>query len=40
MYGGGGALVGCIFCLQNDGPITGGGGLISGDGRVKSGCSR
>ena len=24
--GGGGGLVGCIFCLQNDGPITGGGG--------------
>ena len=37
---GGGALVGCILCLQRDGPITGGAGLISGEGRVKSGCSR
>ena len=26
----GGAYSGCIFCLQVDGPIAGGGGLVSG----------
>ena len=27
--GGGGLITGCIFCLQVDGPIAGGGGVVS-----------
>ena len=27
--GGGWLITGCIFCLQVDGPIAGGGGLVS-----------
>ena len=26
----GGLITGCILCLQEDGPIAGGGGLVSG----------
>ena len=29
LISGGGLITGCIFCLQVDGPIAGGGGLVS-----------
>ena len=34
--GGGGLITGCIFCLQVDGPINEGGGLISGGPIIRS----